>query len=653
MISQKEAQRSNGTSGRALRTALVLLTMVGIASAIQGCGDDDSFAVTDKVELLVDPPTIVFRAAAPGDTTRATLTVFNQSKAQARLNFALREHRNNDSNREFDWGEGYHDILGKTVELEGGDNLQIVVEYTPQDTSRDSGEIHITYNGGEIVIPMETNEISADIDGPSRVLFGRVAPGTSQTKTLTIQNVGHSPLALDRFYFSDNTEEFSFCFPQPSVSEDEPGPCLAEDESGARPDELARLETLEVLVRYAPVDEGEDLTALKIDSNDPDEQPFEIDIVANGAEPCIVVTEEAGVDFGAAYIGGVAARTMTISNCSPNKELEVSGIRMLDGSDPEFYVDALPGGLNDDPITVDIGGTASFVLNYAPTAEAANAGELEIRSNDVAKDPLVIPVNGRGSNNVCPTAAAKARVGQNPWGDQLEVLPLDTVTFDASDSTDPDNPGPEGIRSYEWTIVERPTDSTTQFSPNNSVANPGLFIDLAGRYVIELTVYDDSNLASCEPARVTLIATPNEDIHVQLVWDTDGTDVDLHFLHPSGRWDASPHDCYWLNREPNWANLGARNDDPSLDIDDVDGFGPENINLDNPENVTYRVGVFYFSDHARGASNSTMRIWLGGTLVFEYRGKYMTDRQFWDVATIDWGPQPQVNQIDNMFNGFP
>jgi hypothetical protein len=48
-----------------------------------------------------------------------------------------------------------------------------------------------------------------------------------------------------------------------------------------------------------------------------------------------------------------------------------------------------------------------------------------------------------------------------------------------------------------------------------------------------------------------------------------------------------------------------------------------------------------------------MRIWLGGTLVFEYRGKYMTDRQFWDAATIEWGQAPRVNQIDNIYSGFP
>jgi uncharacterized protein YfaP (DUF2135 family) len=109
---------------------------------------------------------------------------------------------------------------------------------------------------------------------------------------------------------------------------------------------------------------------------------------------------------------------------------------------------------------------------------------------------------------------------------------------------------------------------------------------------------------------------------------------------------------YYLNREPNWGSPGAT-DNPSLDIDDVDGHGPENINLDNPESVTYRVGALYFSDHGRGATNSTIRIWLQSVLVFEYRGKYMTDRQFWDVAAIEWGVRPEAVQIDNLTNGVP
>jgi hypothetical protein len=142
------------------------------------------------------------------------------------------------------------------------------------------------------------------------------------------------------------------------------------------------------------------------------------------------------------------------------------------------------------------------------------------------------------------------------------------------------------------------------------------------------------------------------DISVILTWDTENTDLDVHLLHPSGNWDSSPFDCYWLNREPNWGNPNSREDDPRMVQDDVDGFGPERILLNNPENLTYRVGVFYFSDHGPGASRATIQI-FAGDVELQIEDKLLTDRQFWDVATIEWGPRPSITPVDNVFNGFP
>ncbi len=629
--------------------AAVALFAAALSFSAVGCSDDGGdggdFAAVEKVTLIADPQTITFESVSLNETSSKIVTVFNQSSATAQINFRIEESRTEDLNREFDWDPAMRERLSKTVTLEGGESMQLIVTYTPRDNTSDSGSIVAEYNGGQsLVIQLETNEVSPDIDGPSRLIFGRVPANNTVTKTMVIQNVGRAPLKLNDMYLGQDAEEFSFCFPR---GEGDDAQCLGIDEEGAYPETLEYLDTVQVRVTYSPTNDGEDSTEFIVESNDPIENPFSITISANGAEPCIIVSDENGIDFGASFIGGVSQRTITIQNCSPNKELEVSSIVMTPESDEQFFIDPadLPNPLPDELRVIDPEESASFVISYAPEAEAANQGSVQIRSNDAAKDPLTIPVTGRGSTNSCPTAVASARVQGDggPALTQLETIPLATIQFDGTDSNDPDSPN--GIASYEWTIVERPADSTTRFVPNNSVANPSLFIDLAGRYTVQLRVYDQQNTASCEVAEVTILATPNEDIHVQLVWDTDGTDVDLHLLHPNGRWNASPYDCYWLNREPNWANVNASDDNPSLDIDDVDGFGPENINLDNPENVTYRVGVHYYSDHFLGASNATVRIWLASVLVYESGNRFMTDGQFWDVATIDWGVSPSVNEI--------
>lgn len=665
-----EAGGAAVVSTRSRRVVLGGLLFALVAALGASACDSESFAETEKIEVIAEPSTVTFVSVAIGETSVQTFFVTNKSeKATAKLKFELLESpKPGDLVKEFGWDP--NTTPSGTVEVTPGETIALNVTYTPQDTVSDSGKVLITTNGGNTLeVILDTNDIEPDISAPGRVIFGRVPAGGQAQKRVTIQNEGRAPLRLTDFSFGNNAEEFTFCFPQ-AVSESQEADvvCLDKDADGAYPEVLNYLETVDVRIDYAPTDDGEDETVFQIYSNDPDEDPFEVEINANGQEPCILVTDETGIDFGTAFIGQVSSRTITITNCSPNKDLEVDSITMTPDTDEEFFVDALPGNLPDETLIVPVDGTASFVMNYAPTGESANEGTLEIRSNDTAKDPLLVPVNGRGSNNACPIPVARARVAASasPWGNQVDTIPLATIEFDSSQSSDPDNlNSPNAISGYEWTIIDRPQDSTARFVPNRNVASPQLFLDLAGRYVIELRVFDAQNTPSCETAMVTILATPNEDIHVQLVWDTPGdpdqtdsglnrgTDVDLHFLHPRGSWNNSPWDCYWLNVEPNWGSLGSSGDDPSLDIDDTDGSGPENINLNNPENTTYRVGAYYFSDHGYGPSYATIRIYLRATLVFEYRDKYLERTgKFWDVASIEW-PAASVNQIDRVVEGFP
>jgi hypothetical protein len=627
-----------------------------------GCGEDSgSFAAVERVELLIDPITVTFASQGIGETSQQLITIINQSGVPANLNITLEEATQpDDQNREFGWGGALATILQEEIILDGGDSFSLIVTYTPADSIADTGNVIINYNGGQSrTIPLSTTQIVPDIDAPARLLFGRVPAGGTAQKTFTIQNVGRAALTLEGMSLNDNTGEFGACVARSPDPED----CVALDAPGAYPDTLEYLGTVDIRISYAPFDDGEDTAIFLVESNDPDERPFLMDISANGAEPCITVTDETQVDFSNAFIGGVSSRTLTISNCSPTKELRVDSITLTEDSDAEYFIEPVPHPLPDAPLLVGIGETSSFVLNYAPGAEASNTATIELTSNDTAKSPLLIPVTGRGSTNSCPTPIAKAReVGTaNPWAPALETIPLATIEFDAVESVDPDG----RVAGYEWTIIERPVDSTARLVPNNMTVNPKLFLDLAGTYKLELRVFDDQGTSSCETARVNILATPDEDIHIQLVWDTPGdqdqsdsgvgkgTDLDLHFLHPSGTWNQQPWDAYWLNPSPNW-DTPAASDDPSLDIDDTDGAGPENMNLNNPENVTYRVGAYYFSDHNYGPSYATLRIFLAQVLVFEYRDKYLERTgKFWDAATIEWGQAPRVNQIDQIYDGFP
>jgi hypothetical protein len=156
---------------------------------------------------------------------------------------------------------------------------------------------------------------------------------------------------------------------------------------------------------------------------------------------------------------------------------------------------------------------------------------------------------------------------------------------------------------------------------------------------------------------------------VEMVWDTPGdpnpidtgagrgSDVDLHLLHPDGTWNRGPWDCHWKNKNPDWGASGSE-DDPAMVIDDTDGWGPEIIELNQPEGtetdpVAYWVGVYYYSDHNYGLSDVTIRIYLNGVLGFEETFPNLENHQFWDVARITW-PSRDIERINRLYpSGFP
>src|SRR5690606_20044238 len=136
-----------------------------------------------------------------------------------------------------------------------------------------------------------------------------------------------------------------------------------------------------------------------------------------------------------------------------------------------------------------------------PTTESAYSGALKIRSDDPSQTVINLPLNGRGTNNACPTAVATAKVIPGGRSDtNLHVLPLETVEFDASGSSDPDG----SIQRYEWTILSSPAASSSRIVPPGA-ERPTMFMDINGEYEVELKVYDDQNTVSCgEPAIIKI-----------------------------------------------------------------------------------------------------------------------------------------------------
>jgi hypothetical protein len=550
--------------------------------------------------------------------------------------------------------EGLQNEDESFIVLEPGDVRTLRFLYTAESTDQVRGTLEIDTNGGDPEVILRTTQPEGLLDvSPNPVLFGRVASGTCSSEEVTLLNRGNVAVDVESVLPVDPSGEFT----------------LAEGEAERFPIQLAPSgqegDSTVVEVTYCPAEDNRDESTLLVlwAYGDEATQESPIPMEANGAAPCISVTHEEGFSFGPSLISQTKSELFTITNCSSGdngENLIVTSLGFLDDPEvplnPNFGLENLP----TFPIELAPEEFSTFLVTYTPDQlDVADRTLLTIVSNDEVKSPLDIEITGLGSNNACPNAVATCVVrgsGGLP-SDELLVVPLDTLDCSGAASSDPDG---GTIISYQWTVLSQPEGSTTTFDSANAV-NSSLFVDIAGPYELQLDLVDDAGASACTPVTINVLATYDEDISAQLVWTTpgdpdetdeglaSGSDVDLHFLNVSkGCWSRAPWDCHWRNKTPDWGVTGNSGDDPSLDIDDVNGAGPENINLDNPEAATYRVGVNYYDDHGFGPSIVTIRIFIFGSIVLERTKELPSSNVFWVVADVTW-PAGTITFIDQIY----
>lgn len=193
--------------------------------------------------------------------------------------------------------------------------------------------------------------------------------------------------------------------------------------------------------------------------------------------------------------------------------------------------------------------------------------------------------------------------------------PFETATFDGSQSYDPD--GGELVE-YDWRLVSAPAGNTEGLESPSAVSTRFTPL-LAGNYFVDLTVVNEAGLRS-EPCSITLQAVPGQDLWIELFWSSVDEDMDLHLLKPGGS-PRTSGDCYFANCTvwgPDWGVIGDPSDDPILDLDDIPGTGPENINIENPVDGTYTVFVhdYEWTGYHPEPTDVTVNIYFGGLQVY-------------------------------------
>jgi hypothetical protein len=393
---------------------------------------------------------------------------------------------------------------------------------------------------------------------------------------------------------------------------------------------------------FAPVVEDRQQATLVLQTPDEDIGTVEVLIVGYGVDeglPVIVVDPEL-LNYPPTAAGDVGILPLTITNRGSH-DLLISAVEVVCPDAIECPFRALSAGsIIDQPISPDL--FTELRVAFEPPDLGVYTGLLKLHSNDLARPIVEVPLEGSGHE----PPVAEAQLVNDPD----DIAPLDQVVFDGRTSHSP----VEGITiaEYHWSLIARPPGSTAVVQ-DAGLAEAGLLVDLAGDYTVELFVVDSEGVRSVAPAILQFRAVPKDAVHVQLTWDHPNADLDLHFIRmnaadpeaPFAAFDLS-FDTYFSNRFPDdWYDEQRQH--PRLDIDDQRGFGPENVNIEEPAEDTFQIWVHYWNDNSDSvqpeAAEAVVRVYIHGMLSHEAVHLFDTDQMMWKALQMDW---PDLNFRD-------
>lgn len=440
----------------------------------------------------------------------------------------------------------------------------------------------------------------------------------------------------------------------------------ARDQGTTPPDETARL--LELTVMEHP-----DIS-------------LTIDVLMDVDRPCLDVSLDAATSLmGLAYrleLGALDAQEVlpqgfSLNNCGSVHPVQIS----------DLYVSRNPYGLialpmferdvSDDIMLLPPGKVRFVELIATPPErplelnEPFHVGQLTVLSDAVDLEAFDVTLQASATAQTCPRADARVTSADSQLPatlDQIDADPLDTVRIEAL-INQAQNPSVDTL--VNWSIISRPVTSHTSLraaavgagmpSSREELARE-LFLDVPGEYIVELETFALGEQVPCQSDLVFITATPDHDLYISTTWETpldtdpddrQGADLDLHYLHPDGSFEGELYDVFWRNRSADWGQPGAF-DDPALLRDDRDGFGPEVVAHDAPEQgKSYRIGVHYFDPAGFGSSYVSTTIHIRGQLAATSTSQQLPDQgAYLRVGQVTWSTPPQVS-IDNILMFSP
>jgi hypothetical protein len=327
--------------------------------------------------------------------------------------------------------------------------------------------------------------------------------------------------------------------------------------------------------------------------------------------------------------GGVAARIAGVTS-------EARGVEARAGR-TDFYV-TMPDGSSVDGLTIPSGASVRVEVRARYRAAGDTSDVLVLNLDGVAanRSPR-IPVSGAAvvaGTLDCPqpivdfgavtrgaarVAEARCRVVGGRWTyDGFRILS-----------------GTTGL----YSVLDAPTRGTS-FTDGATVAVSFQFIanEVAGLYEADGRFEAENGSVRALTLRGEVVApeTPDLDVSASVTWSDDGSDLDLHLTRNGAPPFHPTDDCYFARRDPDWGRPNDIDDDPFHDRDDVDGLGPEVINLRRAREGLYDLYVHAYRPGRAPVQPST------ATVRVENRGRELLLRAspplacggLWHVARL-------------------
>ena len=377
---------------------------------------------------------------------------------------------------------------GGAFSLASGASHDMTVRFTPSSVGTKSTSLSIASNdpdenpltislsGSGIVIP---DIHSAQTDHS----YGDVYLGSSSSFTFQIQNTGNGDLHVS------STTLGGTCPGQFAIKGG--GGTFTVVPGGSR----------NVIVAFEPTILGYSSSILILQSDDPDENPYNLTISGNGIAipaPNISVSPTS-YQYGSLVVGTGSNKTFVVSNTG-NADLHLSGIA-LSGSEASHF--SIQSGGSD--ATVTPGSQQNIVVRFQPLSVGSKSALLSITSDDPDQNPVTLQLSGQGTLPDISVTPSSYDFGNVLWDHTADkcfmiknegsaTLTINSIQFSGTSSGGfaiADNPAPLSLGPGEsqcLTIYFTPMTLEThtgEITIQHNVANKNpSVISLAGRGVI-------------------------------------------------------------------------------------------------------------------------------------------------------------------------